>query len=256
MRRPLVSTLLPVAVILIVAFSALHAFAGTSPDAGNDFQQRINVERANAGLPALSFDAELLDVANRHSAEMASAGNIYHNSNLPNEVHGWLELGENVGRGPSVAEIHQAFMESPTHKEQIMNPRYAGFAVGVVTTDSGELFVTELFILREAPAAPVPVKLATARVRRQRTAQAAPSAPVAAEEPVIEEPVVPVPDLAAAITSDTSGPGSAPTLEMVNEDSNQTPAKNGSALPPSAAALALVTILTTFVVKPSAVSLG
>jgi cysteine-rich secretory family protein len=169
MRRP--ASLL---VVAAVVFAALPAHAS---DYETAFQSKINLERAPAGLGPLGFDAALLEVAGRHSADMAAAGRIFHNKNLPNEVSGWQELGENVGVGPSVEEIHKAFMASATHRAQILDPGFRGFAVGVVQSGP-DLYVTELFILRSAGPPPSPAKPGTQAPRRLRApAAAAPASP-------------------------------------------------------------------------------
>lgn len=110
----------------------------------------INEERARSSLSPVSFDEELLMAARNHSMRMAAAGRVFHNSNLPNEVSGWLVLGENVGRGNTVEVIHDAFMTSPTHRAEILYPEYRGFAVGTIVS-GGLIWVTELFVTRQAP---------------------------------------------------------------------------------------------------------
>ncbi|MCA1840357.1 MAG: CAP domain-containing protein [Actinomycetota bacterium] len=157
---------------------------GSAAQAESEFQTKINQERGSAGLAALVFDAGLIDVARKHSSDMASANKIYHDENLPNEVSGWIRLGENVGRGQLVDDIHKAFMSSPTHRDQILDSRYIGFAVGVVTTSS-DMFVTELFITREN--SDPPVRLASRRVSHQRPTRATSAARAIA--PIESQPV-------------------------------------------------------------------
>lgn len=109
----------------------------------------LNEERSRRGISVLAFDSALFEVAKKHSDEMARLGRPFHSTSLDSQVSGWSVLGENVGRGPTVDQIHQAFMASAAHREQILDPEYRGYAVGTVT--SGEqIWVTELFILRRA----------------------------------------------------------------------------------------------------------
>ena len=94
---------------------------------------------------------------------MATEHRLFHNSSLPSQVKEWNVLGENVGRGPSIDAIHEAFMASPTHHAQIVAKDYRSFAVGVHEAN-GELWVTEIFVLRpRGYTPPAEVKAATAR---------------------------------------------------------------------------------------------
>lgn len=171
----------PLLIAAAILFSALPAHAS---DYETAFQTKINIERTTRGIAPLIFDSSLIDVARKHSADMAAAGRIFHNADLPNEVSGWLRLGENVGVGQTVDAIHDAFMASTVHREQILSTGYRGFAVGVVQSGP-DLYVTELFILRattvSAPA-PKPVR---PRVSAPRPA------PVAAASAVQPPPASP-----------------------------------------------------------------
>jgi uncharacterized protein YkwD len=57
--------------------------------------------------------------------------------------------GENVGVAPGAAEVHSAFMNSPHHRENLLNPDYnvAGFAV---VRSGNMIYVTEDFGHRES----------------------------------------------------------------------------------------------------------
>lgn len=108
------------------------------------FVQLINQDRANSGLGPLSVDGPLVDAARNQSSRMAASGMIFHNSNLPGEVPGgWQSLGENVGTGSSVDELHAAFMNSPGHRANVLG-NYDRIGVGIVMSGS-TYFVTEVF---------------------------------------------------------------------------------------------------------------
>jgi len=111
-----------------------------------------NQARAEAGLAPLYIDEGLTRAARRHSGLMASEKQLSHDlpgePSLPQRLAAAsnLELsaeGENVGFAPSVPEVHQGFMHSPHHRENLLNPDYnvAGFAAvrkGNVTEDFGQ----------------------------------------------------------------------------------------------------------------------
>lgn len=176
--------------LLVVAMAPSSSAAGPE----GEFFGKINEERAKAGLSSLSVDSSLLDVARRHSARMAEAGRIFHNDNLPNEVDGWVLLGENVGRGSKTQTIHDAFMASPDHRAQILESRYEGGAVGVVESQ-GLIWVTELFIKRSGsspePASASPIRSTRrAPTKPRQASQATKPAPPPAE-PIVEAAVFP-----------------------------------------------------------------
>lgn len=108
------------------------------------FVQRINQDRANSGLGPLSADGPLVGAARNQSSRMAGSGSIFHNGNLPNEVPGgWESLGENVGSGASVDDLHASFMNSPSHRANVLGG-FDRIGVGIVMSGS-TYFVTEVF---------------------------------------------------------------------------------------------------------------
>lgn len=139
---------------LAIAFSAtiavlLTGFGATASTTSDEsyFVSHINAERTNRGLRSLTVAQDLVDVARYWSGQMASAGAISHDPNLSNEVGNWTMLGDNVGRGPTAGDIHHAFMDSPAHRDNILDSRFTHVGVGVV--DAGDkIYVTEVFVRR------------------------------------------------------------------------------------------------------------
>jgi uncharacterized protein YkwD len=112
-----------------------------------------NRARADAGLVALLKDEGLTQAARKHSALMASQKQLSHDlpgePGLPQRLAATSTLqfsaeGENVGVAPSVADVHRGFMNSPHHRENLLNPAYnvAGFAV---VRSGNTIYVTEDF---------------------------------------------------------------------------------------------------------------
>lgn len=130
----------------------VHADPATDEDL---FVQSINASRAAHGLGPLSVDGSLVAAARAQSGRMAGAGTIFHNGNLPNEVPGgWQSLGENVGTGDSVDGLHQAFMNSPSHRANVLGD-YDRVGIGIVMVGA-QYYVTEVF-WKTAAAAPAQV---------------------------------------------------------------------------------------------------
>ncbi len=131
--------------------------SAAAADAGAEAQyiKKANQARAERGAGALRADAELTAVARRWSAKMAQAQSLSHNPNLPSEVtQDWEKLAENVGTGPTVDEVHAAFMGSTSHRTKILDPVFTTVGVGVVTDAKGRMWVTEVFMKLRPGAAP------------------------------------------------------------------------------------------------------
>jgi hypothetical protein len=150
--------LLSLSVALTIAFApgSVAASPGGTVDDEAGFISRIDAERAGAGLHRLALAGDLTAVARRHAQRMAAAGQHYHNPDLGDEVGGWRMLGENVGKGSSVAGLHQAFMDSAPHRANILRGEFTQLGVGVARDASGTIFVVEVFRQPSAGAAAAP----------------------------------------------------------------------------------------------------
>ena len=187
--------------------------SGTSVAQESCFVSKINAARGGRG--ALAVNGDLVAVARRHSAKMAASGTIYHNGSLSSQApDGWQSLGENVGMGPSCDVIHDAFMNSSSHRANIMDPDFNFVGVGVVIAGDGTMYVTEVFMQKEAsqPAQgePAPTNPTAAAPRRATAPRAttprataprgAPQAPPPAEAP---PPPPPPPPPGSKVTGQT-----------------------------------------------------
>ena len=136
-----------VALVLMTVGLALPAQAGTE----GSFLSKINASRSAAGLPPMSMHSDLVPRARSHSAAMMNAGSVYHSSNLGSVTSGWEALAENVGVGPTVDSLHDAFMNSAGHRRNILG-NYNHVGVGVSQSENGQLWVTMIFMRKNAPA--------------------------------------------------------------------------------------------------------
>ena len=78
---------------------------------------------------------------------MAHAGKLFHTTDVSVYLDGidWHAWGENVGYTPGdVAGLQQAFIDSPPHRENILNGAFQQVAIGAVRVD-GTLWVTVFF---------------------------------------------------------------------------------------------------------------
>lgn len=153
MRRLRISI---VGVTLILATTTLMGGAAPSAMAGprqrDTFRHQMlkatNGSRLTHRVGRLSLNARISALAVRHSAEMAKRGYMFHTSNVGTYLAGvsWHAWGENVGYTPggAVSELQKAFMQSPVHRDNILNGAYKHVAIGTVSRD-GTLWVTVFF---------------------------------------------------------------------------------------------------------------
>lgn len=137
------------ALILVTAVAVIGLSASAGADSGSEqeFLSAINSTRSSNGLGSLKMESGLQSHARKHTADMIASDDLYHSS--ANELRsaagsGWDKLGENVGRGGSVSSLHQAFLDSPSHKANILGD-YNYVGIGTDTSD-GALYVTVVFM--------------------------------------------------------------------------------------------------------------
>jgi uncharacterized protein YkwD len=99
-----------------------------------------NQARAQAGVAALNWDPALAAAAMQHCRRMAAAGAISHqHRGEPDLTTRAAQAGahfslieENVAMAPSAAAIHQAWMQSPGHRENLLNPEVDHVGIALV----------------------------------------------------------------------------------------------------------------------------
>lgn len=111
-----------------------------------------NRERAAAGLKPLLWDDALATAARRHAEVMASQNLLLHqclgepplDQRMTHAGAKFSMIAENIAVGPDVASIHDDWMHSPGHRQNILNANVT--AVGIATTRaSGGLYAVQDF---------------------------------------------------------------------------------------------------------------
>jgi hypothetical protein len=202
-----------VALLLAMALAAIPmtAHAATVDDEAS-FVARINSLRVSKGLNALQVHPNLVTKARGWAQTMAAAGRIWHSTLSDGITADWQKLGENVGMGGSVDSLDAAFVASPHHYENLVDPDFTYVGIGVAV-NNGTIYVSENFMkLQSAPApapvtaAPVPAPAPTPppapkpQPKPQPVVKAAPApapvaepAPAPAPEPPVATPEPPAP---------------------------------------------------------------
>ncbi|HUP75617.1 MAG TPA: CAP domain-containing protein [Acidimicrobiales bacterium] len=130
---------------MIALFAAVAlVLSACSPQQVDSFQ-RINYDRTDNGLVGLSINDTLMAKAQAWSDYLASMGTLRHSQLAESVDPGWWILGENVGFGPSIEAVEQAFMRSPGHRANILNPEFNWAGTGVTVSSNGTVFVVQVF---------------------------------------------------------------------------------------------------------------
>ena len=194
--------------LLALGLSSLLFPATAHADTVSDeasFVAKINDLRASKGLPALQVDGQLVAKARAWSAGMAAAGKIWHSTLSDGITLDWKKLGENVGMGGSVDGLHTAFVNSPHHYENLVDPAFGYVGVGIVMNGS-TIYVTEEFMQlmpAKAPVVSLPVLTTPTTARPVTTTTTAP-------KPVVPKPVVAAAKPPVAPTTTTTTATTAP----------------------------------------------
>jgi hypothetical protein len=178
-----------VAVVALAALSLLgleSAHAAEAVDTGaaaDEFVARINDLRASQGLSQLVVDPALVSIAADWTEHMAATNTLSHRPNLADVAPGdWTKLGENVGYGGAVATLHTAFVNSPGHYANLVNPGYQYIGVTVVMSGS-TMWVTENFMAASRSGVTAASASAGGNGAALASAPAPAPAPVAAKAP-------------------------------------------------------------------------
>ncbi len=134
-----------------------------------EFIDRINAERTERGLYALASDPMLEQAARRHSLDMSAQGYFSHMAPASSQrspmdrylsgLHAsgqptpaYVMVGENIyycscsRPGGDVLMGHQALMNSPGHRANILDARFTSIGVGIYRDSAGGFWVTEMFL--------------------------------------------------------------------------------------------------------------
>lgn len=112
----------------------------------------VNGARRENGLGPVRAHLVLGRVARAHTELMRAQGRISHDAgdDTPATRVAAAGLtpratGENVALAPSVLRLHRALWSSPSHRENLLLPRWNAIGISVLADERGQLFATELF---------------------------------------------------------------------------------------------------------------
>jgi uncharacterized protein YkwD len=126
--------------------------AQQSPQEKQLFEQ-LNQSRREANLPTLEWDERLAQAARQHTKLMIDNNQLGHVLKGEPSVAERLAAtgvrfnrsGENVGYNTDFEDLHRAWMASPGHRENILNPNYTVVGIGVAQNEDGLYYATQDF---------------------------------------------------------------------------------------------------------------
>jgi uncharacterized protein YkwD len=105
----------------------------------------LNADRAAYKLRTLGTQADAQNKAQAWAEKLARENTLYHSTLSSGIRVKWCSIGENVGYGPSVAAVEDAYMASPGHKANIVSTKWNGVGVGYATNGK-RVFTVQVFI--------------------------------------------------------------------------------------------------------------
>jgi len=122
----------------------------------------LNQKRRENGLQPLAWSADLCSVARVHSQNMAEFDFFAHRGLDGKMVSDradsaglgkWSSIGENIafnrGYQDPVGKAVKLWLDSPTHRNNLMSENWKESAVGVAVRADGSYYFTQVFLLRK-----------------------------------------------------------------------------------------------------------
>ncbi|WP_263381306.1 CAP domain-containing protein [Granulicella arctica] len=142
---------------LLAGFALLTAsfapvYAQSSTVAEQYLLSAVNQERALRKLGPVRLDSALVQAAVTHARQMAAHGSISHRFSGEPELSTrgsqagahFDRITENVAEGPTAVILHDAWMHSPGHRANILDPDVDAIGIAVLVRN-GQLYAVEDF---------------------------------------------------------------------------------------------------------------
>src|ERR1700736_3779253 len=137
---------------IAIAFANPH-YPQSVTDQASALTIDVNAERLKRGVPALVLDETLNRFAYAKASEMASRGYFGHTApdgiTFADRLRAWHRstpyAAENIAFDRDELHAHAAFMNSPGHAANLLDPHNRRIGVAVVTVGAHETFYVEVF---------------------------------------------------------------------------------------------------------------
>jgi len=120
------------AVVAVASFSSVLTGCESTSAERAQVAALVNQSRAQAGLRQLRSNLTLDIKADNWAQKLRNACQISHSRLADGAPKNWRKLGENVGEGSSIQEVHTAYLNSPGHLANIMDPAFTQVGTAAV----------------------------------------------------------------------------------------------------------------------------
>lgn len=144
----------------------INSAAKVSAAAILEFEQRafqlINGKRAAQNLSPLKWNEDVARIARIHSQNMAQYKFLSHQGTDGSMVddradhiglNRWRAIGENIAYNRGYAQpiefAVERWMQSPKHKQNLLDDRWQESAIGVAVASDGSFYLTQVFLVRK-----------------------------------------------------------------------------------------------------------
>lgn len=132
--------------------------SGEDKDYAKEMLEQINAIRLEEGLQPLQADDRLAAVARRKAQDMIENDYFAHDSPdhgtpfdmLQEEGIGYALAGENLAAADSINSALDKLMESPEHRDNILEERFDKIGLGIVEGGSSRFTIVQLYIASPA----------------------------------------------------------------------------------------------------------
>ncbi|MFQ5495306.1 MAG: CAP domain-containing protein [Phycisphaerae bacterium] len=117
--------------------------------------QLVNLERAERALPPVVVNARLQKIAEDYACRMVELGFFGHTDPFTGDKqqeralagkYWYYALGENLAAGSSTAaDVMKRWMESPRHRDVILDPTWKEIGIGVRAGSDGQIHWVQQF---------------------------------------------------------------------------------------------------------------
>lgn len=121
----------------------------------------MNAQRLANGLQSLQWDEQIIALARTHSQSMAEGKYFSHKDPSGGYVDSrasklgifnWMSIGENIafmkGYDDPASMAVEKWMQSTSHKKNILSGQWRDSAIGVAVADDGAIYFTQVFIAK------------------------------------------------------------------------------------------------------------
>jgi uncharacterized protein YkwD len=143
------------------AVSSKLNYRGSLASNENEIHALVNRERSRGGLGGLEWDDRLAQLARAYSRQMARESFFSHFDGDGNSVMeraensaitDWRKIGENLFFCEGYDEFDRlavrGWMESPTHRQNILDRKFNATGIGIAQSRDGEIYITQVFVER------------------------------------------------------------------------------------------------------------